>query len=175
MILPFKDARGGHSLCREAQVYERVEISLVEVYERVRKSVIWVYKRTKKGQRRHFYGFERDEKTSWICDIYQRGTFTASVWRDALFQTSSKINSLQQYCHDLVLCAQNTWNICRVLVTSGILRKTGLTRTWWRKKMNGSNFLRKHFINQIEVRVWYHTLPRTWLITKTYVKFYCHP
>ena len=50
---------GGPSLCREAppergtfvrlQVYERVEISLVEVYERVGKSVIWVCKRTKKG------------------------------------------------------------------------------------------------------------------------------
>ena len=66
MILPFKVAGkilcpggGGHSLCREApperrtfvrlQVYERVEISLVEVYERVGKSVIWVCKRTKKG------------------------------------------------------------------------------------------------------------------------------
>ena len=67
MILPFKVASKilcpeggkGHSLCREAppkrrtfvrlQVYERVEISLVEVYERVGKSVIWVCKRTKKG------------------------------------------------------------------------------------------------------------------------------
>ena len=63
MILPFKVADKilcrGHSLCREAppergtfvrlQVYERIEISLVEVYERVGKSVIWVCKRTKKG------------------------------------------------------------------------------------------------------------------------------
>ena len=69
MILPFKVAGkilcpggggwGAHSVCREApperrtfvrlQVYERVEISLVEVYERVGKSVIWVCKRTKKG------------------------------------------------------------------------------------------------------------------------------
>ena len=64
MILPFKVADkilcpGGHSLCREAppergtfvrlQVYERIEISLVEVYEREGKSVIWVCKRTKKG------------------------------------------------------------------------------------------------------------------------------
>ena len=74
MILPFKVAGkilcpGGHSLCREApperrtfvrlQVYERVEISLVEVYERVGKSafgsvkgpkranggILWIWKR----------------------------------------------------------------------------------------------------------------------------------
>ena len=90
MILPFKVADkilcpgggGGHSLCREAppergafvrlQVYERVEISLVEVYEREGKSVIWVCKKDQKGPTEAFYGFERDEKTSWICDIYQR-------------------------------------------------------------------------------------------------------
>ena len=97
MILPFKVADkilcpgggGGHSLCREAppergtfvrlQVYERVEIFLVEVYERVGKSVIWFSKRTKMGQQRHFMDLKEARKLSCFCD----------------------------FCHDIVLCAQH--------------------------------------------------------------------
>ena len=49
------------------EVYERIEISLVEACERVRKSVISVGK--KAGLTDQFYDCEKFEKTFWFCDL----------------------------------------------------------------------------------------------------------
>ena len=46
------------------QVYERVEILLVEVYKRVGKSVIWVCERAQNMITHEFYGFIKSRKRS---------------------------------------------------------------------------------------------------------------
>ena len=51
------------------QVYERVEILLVEVYQREGKSVIGSVKGSK-GLTDDFYGFIKSRKTFYFCDLF---------------------------------------------------------------------------------------------------------
>ena len=51
------------------QVYERVEILLVEVHEREGKSVIGSVKGSK-GLTDDFYGFIKSRKTFYFCDLF---------------------------------------------------------------------------------------------------------
>ena len=68
------------------QVYERVEILLVEVYKWVGKSVIWVCERAQNMITHEFYGVIKSRKRSiFVSDSYLTHSAFTAVTKDVKF------------------------------------------------------------------------------------------